>query len=276
MEIVRISQATGKTNRRNSPAAVFSRVSSGGMKLASSLGSIKLVLEGREIYRYRDRTITVEAGQMLLVRPDMELSCEVDAQHPTRGLCLYVDEDRSRAISAPYVRTRAPAAYLKTALELCDLSESNSLSGADCREGLGVLQDHGVSIAGVMSGHFLRLGLERELARSALLSRLELARAFLEDCVEEGLDIDRLCRETGMSKFHFIRSFKEAYGISPKRYWTSTRLLAAMDAARQTSEPLEDIAQRLGYADRSSFARAFRRHIGQPPAQYLREQPRLH
>ena len=99
---------------------------------------------------------------------------------------------------------------------------------------------------------------------------------ILEDCVEESLDIDRLCRETGMSKFHFIRSFKEAYGISPKRYWTSTRLLAAMDAARQTSEPLEDIAQRLGYADRSSFARAFRRHIGQPPAQYLREQPRLH
>lgn len=276
MEIVRISEATGKTNRRNSPAAVFSRVSSGGMKLASSLGSIKLVLQGREVYRHRDQQITVEAGQMLLVRPGMELSCEVDAAHPTRGLCLYVDENKSRAISAPYVRTRASTAYMKTALELCDLSDRGGLSGAARHDGLDALQDQGVSIAGAMSEHFLRLGLERELARSALLSRLELARAFLEDCVEARLDIDRLCRETGMSKFHFMRSFKAAYGTSPKRYWTSTRLLAAMDAAREISEPLEDVALRLGYSDRSSFARAFRRHIGRTPAQFMRETSRPH
>ncbi|MBO6795815.1 AraC family transcriptional regulator [Maricaulis sp.] len=276
MEIVRISEATGKTNRRNSPAAVFSRVSSGGMRLASSLGSIKLVLQGREIYRHRDQQIAVEAGQMLLVRPDMELSCEVDAAHPTRGLCLYVDEDKSRAISAPYVRTRAPAAYMETALELFNRSDSKSLTGLDGQDSLETLQEQGVSIAGAMSEHFLRLGLERELARSALLCRLELARAFLEDCVEGSLDIDRLCRETGMSKFHFMRSFKAAYGTSPKRYWTSTRLLAAMDVAREISEPLEDVALRLGYSDRSSFARAFRRHIGQTPAQFMRATARLH
>lgn len=59
---MRISEPTGKTARRNSPAAVFSRLSSGGMKLASSLGSIKLVLQGRELYRHRDQLIAVEAG----------------------------------------------------------------------------------------------------------------------------------------------------------------------------------------------------------------------
>ena len=246
------------------------------MKLASSLGSIKLVLQGRELYRHRDQLIAVEAGQMLLVRPDMELRCDVDAARPTQGLCLYFDADRSRALSAPYVRTRAPIAYMQTARNLFDRADRNQLSGRTCHDELDVLQGQGVAVAREMSGHFLRLGLERELARSALLSRLELARAFLEDHMDDTLDIDQLCRETGMSKFHFIRSFKTAYGTSPKRFWTCARLLAAMETASLASEPLENVADRLGYADRSSFARAFRRHIGQTPANYLRARSRAH
>ena len=109
----------------------------------------------------------------------MELRCDVDAARPTQGLCLYVDADRSRALSAPYVRTRAPIAYMQTARNLFDRADRNQLSGRTCHEELDVLQGQGVAVAREMSGHFLRLGLERELARSALLSRLAPQRSPL-------------------------------------------------------------------------------------------------
>ena len=43
------------------------------------------------------------------------------------------------------------------------------------------------------------------------------------------------------------------------------RCKAACEALQQTREPIQDIAARLGYAEASSFARAFRRWTGSAP-----------
>jgi AraC-like DNA-binding protein len=36
----------------------------------------------------------------------------------------------------------------------------------------------------------------------------------------EPLDLNRLAAESGFSKFHFARSFKDAYGETPAQYLT--------------------------------------------------------
>ena len=54
-------------------------------------------------------------------------------------------------------------------------------------------------------------------------------------------------------------------GISYSDLVDRRRCKAACEALEKTPEPIQDIAARLGYADASSFARAFRRWTGTAP-----------
>lgn len=64
------------------------------------------------------------------------------------------------------------------------------------------------------------------------------------------------------------RRFQRATGQSPRAYVTGLRMERAMRLLAGSRMPIEDIAARVGYADRSSFAKAFREAAGLPPAEY--------
>jgi AraC family transcriptional regulator, alkane utilization regulator len=55
-------------------------------------------------------------------------------------------------------------------------------------------------------------------------------------------------------------------GVSPKRYLTEWRLQLAADLLRESPLSLADLAGRVGYESEAAFSRAFKRHLGAPPA----------
>ena len=57
----------------------------------------------------------------------------------------------------------------------------------------------------------------------------------------ESLDLDRLAAESGFSKFHFARSFKEAYGETPAQYLTRRRVERAKDLLRHANLTVTEI-----------------------------------
>jgi AraC-like DNA-binding protein len=80
--------------------------------------------------------------------------------------------------------------------------------------------------------------------------------------------VEGLGRAVGLSRAVFAKRFQALVGEAPLQYLTHLRMQAACKWLRQTEEPLEQIAVRVGYADGFSFNRAFRRVIGVPPGQY--------
>ncbi|ANK80517.1 MAG: hypothetical protein TEF_06660 [Rhizobiales bacterium NRL2] len=66
----------------------------------------------------------------------------------------------------------------------------------------------------------------------------------------------------------FSRRFQRATGLAPRAYVTGLRMERAMRLLAGSRMPIEDVAGRVGYADRSSFAKAFRDAAGLPPAEY--------
>lgn len=66
----------------------------------------------------------------------------------------------------------------------------------------------------------------------------------------------------------FSRRFRRATGLAPRAYVTGLRMERAMRLLAGSRMPIEDVAARVGYADRSSFAKAFRETAGLPPAEY--------
>lgn len=82
---------------------------------------------------------------------------------------------------------------------------------------------------------------------------------------QEGLDVDRLARDAGMSRSRFVERFKAVVGESPHVYLVQHRIgIAQQMLARRV--PVKTVAGRVGYATASAFVRKFKEVVGVPPA----------
>ena len=97
------------------------------------------------------------------------------------------------------------------------------------------------------------------------------ARALMEqgEMLDSGC-VDRIARTIGMSKSHFIREFRQAYGTTPKQYSLDVLMRRAATLMSRTDVFVKEAAFHLGYEDPSSFSRAFQQYHGMSPADYRR------
>lgn len=68
----------------------------------------------------------------------------------------------------------------------------------------------------------------------------------------------------------FCRRFTRAVGLTPRAFILEARMSQAKDLLSGTRLPIEEVAARVGYADRSSFAKLFKDRTGETPAGYRR------
>jgi AraC-like DNA-binding protein len=90
----------------------------------------------------------------------------------------------------------------------------------------------------------------------------------------EPLDLDRLAAESGFSKFHFARSFKDAYGETPAQYLTRRRVERAKDLLRHANLTVTEICMLVGFSSLGSFSSRFTELVGMPPSIYRRDAAR--
>lgn len=82
--------------------------------------------------------------------------------------------------------------------------------------------------------------------------------------------IDDLADQLEVSKHHLIRIFTAAAGISPGQYLIHVRMLhAKLLLQSQEKAPLEIIAGACGYSCANYFTKAFKKHTGMTPGQYI-------
>jgi AraC family transcriptional regulator len=101
-----------------------------------------------------------------------------------------------------------------------------------------------------------------------LYKRLSVALDAIYTHPVSSLDIDALAATACLSKFHFLRLFKQAYGLSPYQYMQQLRLEKAAQLLKHTSFPVLDIAITLGFENSNSFSRLFYQRHHCYPTQY--------
>jgi AraC family transcriptional regulator len=94
---------------------------------------------------------------------------------------------------------------------------------------------------------------------------------WMAEHLAEDFNLDQLAAQAGVSKFYFIRLFKNALGMSPSRYLLTLRMDEARRLLRETKRSVVDIALDVGYANPSHFARFFRRETGLSPSDYRQQ-----
>src|SRR5271169_1691712 len=84
----------------------------------------------------------------------------------------------------------------------------------------------------------------------------------------EPLDVDDLAAAAGLSRAHFSREFRRAFGVSPHAYLLTRRLERAAALLRGTDRSVLEICLRVGLQSVGSFTTSFTRTYGKSPTAY--------
>jgi AraC-like DNA-binding protein len=129
------------------------------------------------------------------------------------------------------------------------------------------------------------LALAREMARRAVIrhagfraprftasedSRLRRVDRFIRENLGASLSLGAIAHEAGLSRFHVLRLFKQAYGETPFKRLTRLRMEDAQRRLARTNESVTEIGFACGYDNSAHFASAFRRVFGVSPTAFRR------
>jgi len=217
--------------------------------------------DGKTEHIGTDKVIIVNAGEVH--------SGDGFGPSSLRFRMVYIPESSFREVVS--LRTKLPGSLHFSQTVLSDPSVSRDLS-----EALHTLD----SDASLLAKQGILLNLMAEairrfsswsgvIDRSAAPSTLDLAREYLHDHISEDVSLDDLGMETGLTKFHLLRAFRDRFGLPPHAYQLRQRVLRAKRLLKSFSPSY--VALECGFTDQSHFTRVFRAHTGTTPRRYVKQ-----
>ncbi len=93
---------------------------------------------------------------------------------------------------------------------------------------------------------------------------------YIEQHLEQKIQVDEVAAAAGFSKYHFSRIFKSETKLSMYEYVQKRRLAEAASLLLNSNESVLDIGVHLCFESQEAFTRAFKKRYGMPPGRYRR------
>lgn len=262
--------------------------------------NIKYCFEGEERYTIGSREFRLAHRHFLLGSASQRSEALVDSKTDVLGIVIYIKEEIFRtayALISSYEKPeiddvkgeRSPMPEFESHIE----PPGNSMI---CRELLRLesqLTCGNLAIDFVHREWFLgmaetviceqmpnlrtlnRLNRVRRSTKQEILRRLLLGKRYMEDNFHQQLTVKEIARVANMAEFHFFRSFRDAFGLTPMNHLRSLRMERAAYILSNAKLGVSEVATQVGYADTFSFSKAFKKYFGIPPGT-LRSSTSLH
>ncbi len=104
--------------------------------------------------------------------------------------------------------------------------------------------------------------------------RISDALRHIEATADKRVSLATLADTVGMSRYHFLRTFRRVVGMTPHQYVLRTRMQRAAARIRRSDEPIATIAFDSGFEDLSTFNRRFLQIVGETPGAFRRRATR--
>lgn len=101
---------------------------------------------------------------------------------------------------------------------------------------------------------------------------VEQVSAYIDGHIEDRITVEELAAQVHMSKYYFLRKFKELTGVTAHAFLVNKRLIRACAALREGRSVAESY-QLGGFTDYTSFLRNFRETFGVAPGKYREYYP---
>jgi AraC-like DNA-binding protein len=122
-------------------------------------------------------------------------------------------------------------------------------------------------------GNYLALNGIRSVkleTRKEILARLKSAKHYMDEACLEIDEINQVAAYSNMSEFHFFRSFKQAFAVSPYQYLLGRKLQVAKELVEKGEMSITGIAAYCNFPDLFTFSKAFKRHYKMAPSHILK------
>ena len=131
-----------------------------------------------------------------------------------------------------------------------------------------IVVGNAVIILALLQRMLLRNGPYTAPERPELLDRVL---AYIETHLAERITLEETARRFWVSQSTVTQTFRDKMGVSFYRCVTQRRLIAAKSLIEQGIS-MEEVGQKVGFADYSTFYRAFKKEYGISPRQYRKLQ----
>lgn len=101
--------------------------------------------------------------------------------------------------------------------------------------------------------------------KTELYKKIWKAKEYIDTSFKEELSLQRIAEEACISRFHFLRLFKEIFNETPHQYISRRRIETATDLLSRTDLPVTQICNEVGFDSLSSFSWLFKQRLGFSP-----------
>jgi AraC family transcriptional regulator len=225
-------------------------------------------IEGR--YGGRWSRAHYQPGSLAMSAPGQEctLRWHGETSHSTIQLHLPVATIRStmRALS----KGEAPLPEMPNRLHSADPFVERIMLGLVDAMAMGAPDLYAETAADMLAIHLLvhHCRYQVPAAPSRDDRRLRRVDELMRANLDKPLSLEAMAEEARMSRFHFLRIFKQAHGETPFKRLTRLRMEEAQRRLALGRETIQETAFACGYENPAHFAAAFRRAFGVAPKTY--------
>ena len=254
--------------------------------------SIKMGIKGEEHYIINNEKHTVSSQNFLIVNKHQQFECHLKSDENVDALCLYVSIEIAKEVydriqskneeqlDRPFEWRYNPRPFWE---KLYNLKENdlglhlrkirNEILKPNGSEVLNyatfyyTLAEKMVKSQVKMNDQIDNIESAKLSTRKELYGRLTNARQFIHDNYRKNIQLDELSKIALLSKYHLLRTYKQVFEITPYQEVLKLRLKSAMEMMK-SDRSLEEIAFQVGFSDRRSFTKAFKKEMGIAPSIY--------
>ena len=231
-----------------------------------------LLMSGRVEYLVENERYELRPGTVLLVKHHTIHKAVIDQREPYERVILYLDRQ--------YFDRTMPEARLMDCFEQADRSghwllapneeqrreiretlAAYERAAADSRFGSQAMRDTWIIQLLVQIG---RLNAAQARTERSIDPKIRETLSYINENLTRGLSVEELAERVFLSRYHFMRLFKEQTGSTVHAYVRQKRLLCAARLIRE-GVPANKAALDSGFGDYSAFHRAFKESFGISP-----------
>lgn len=274
---------------------IRSRIKEFSKRVDDSGLTIKMGIKGIESYLIDNECFNVTPRHFLIVNKHRQFDCYLKSEEEVDAVCLYLSPsivkevfthwtaDTEQQLTNPFEWKKenpvfSEKLYAMTENELglflTNLRNQLLLSNGNVSfnfDGFYYTLAEKLMLSQIkINRQINNINSVKESTRKELYKRLTIARNYIFENYTSNLQLDDLSKIAFLSKYHLLRTYKQVFDITPYQEVLKLRLEKAKQMMHGDFS-LEDIAFKLGFSDRRSFTKAFKKSEGVSPSIFRRK-----